>query len=901
MNALEQLLQHPVTQNIGLALLHSLWMLTAIALLTAPLLRLLRRRAAATRYTIACAALALMVIAPVAAYTYLHTQHTPSPPAVPFASTTPTAPNLTITHQPILESPLPPSETAAPTLAPESAETAITPAPPLVATTPTSSFHWTDTLPFLTAAWLLGVTLATTRLLGGWVLVQRLRSRDTAPLPGNWPNRANQLAARLGLKRPVSFLTSTRAAAPLAIGFIKPVVLVPLAVFNDLSPAQLETILTHELAHIRRHDYLINLLQCLAETLLFYHPAVWYVSSVIRTEREHCCDDLVIHHSGYRANYALALSRIAELIHQPRLTPAATSGPLAQRIRRILQPHTPISNKQSQRILLAAVLPALLIVTLVACNSQALKPKTDATNNTPSVAADDNPEPQPPTEIPLLDNLPIASHLSNPANHSFTEVHEPVTTDPITGETIVARETITTSAPSDPTPRATAGRAKPITKDKPAPAFSQRIIEIPTDRLLAGDAAVNVVIRPGDVIRVTANHQNEIESVKAAIKSIETTRQILQTHLDELSLAQTELLTQYGNNHPKVKAVQVQIETLTQQIATYQTQHQALLKTLKRYRSHASEDVEPRLPGTPGNRRQPSASSAPPITSPPSAPTPQDLIPHPTPYRLTPGDLVTVSVFELLAPGKEAVFTRRIDETGVIRLPVIGPVPATGRITQQVEKQIIEDLANTLQNPVVSVTLQEKRGNTYSVISDQPQTQSGVYSIPHPEHRLLEALAIARGIPTDAKIFIIRPKRTLGPVTQHAVSAIITQNGKTLATPRVTAPTRPIRLRLPSVPEDDPEVRSTFKLESSPIPQTTPRTIKHAPQPKPTNDSQPTPSDQPIPADPSASQSSDAKPRYEVFLPVPAETDQDPKDTFPEILYPVKPKNTQHSPDLIPC
>ena len=94
--------------------------------------------------------------------------------------------------------------------------------------------------------------------------------------------------------RSVRLLESARVSVPIVVGWIKPTLLVPAAVLGGLAPSELEAVLAHELAHIRRHDYLVNLLQSAVETLLFYHPGVWWVSHVVRVEREHCCDDLAV-------------------------------------------------------------------------------------------------------------------------------------------------------------------------------------------------------------------------------------------------------------------------------------------------------------------------------------------------------------------------------------------------------------------------------------------------------------------------------------------------------------------------------------------------------------------------------------------------------------------------------
>ena len=173
------------------------------------------------------------------------------------------------------------------------------------------------------------------RLLGGWMLTRRLARSAVARVARNrscgarhrrhgcsWIARGDR---RVG-----------RGAVPTLVGWVKPVVLLPAAALAGLSPEQLRAILAHELAHVRRHDYLINLLQSVVETLLFYHPAMWWVSSQVRAEREHCCDDLAVEVCGDRLVYVSALAELTTLASQRGFALAATDGSLLSRVQRIL-------------------------------------------------------------------------------------------------------------------------------------------------------------------------------------------------------------------------------------------------------------------------------------------------------------------------------------------------------------------------------------------------------------------------------------------------------------------------------------------------------------------------------------------------------------------------------------
>jgi GWxTD domain-containing protein len=187
--------------------------------------------------------------------------------------------------------------------------------------------------------------------------VRRLRRTGVCIAAEPWQTRLSELASRLGIARPATLLQSSLAEVPVVIGHLRPVILMPIGLLTGLPCAQVGAILMHELAHIRRHDYLVNLLQTFAEGLLFYHPAVWWMSHIIRAERENCCDDMVVASSGDAHEYASALAALAQsrwAAHDAAM--AASGGNLVKRIRRLLkQPEGP-------RAALTPFLAASLIV-----------------------------------------------------------------------------------------------------------------------------------------------------------------------------------------------------------------------------------------------------------------------------------------------------------------------------------------------------------------------------------------------------------------------------------------------------------------------------------------------------------------------------------------------------------
>jgi beta-lactamase regulating signal transducer with metallopeptidase domain len=223
-------------------------------------------------------------------------------------------------------------------------------------------------VPWLVLAWLAGVLLLATRAVGGWLLVRRLR-RSAEPVAARFEELAARVAARLKVSRAVRLCRSALVEVPAVVGHLRPVILVPASAFAGLTPAQLEAVIAHELAHVRRHDYLVNLLQTAAETLLFYHPAVWWVSRRARAEREHACDDAAARCVGDVLLYARSLAaleqaRAQKIRETAALAVAADGGSLMRRIQRLVKLER---NAADARARVRAPLAAVAALALLAC------------------------------------------------------------------------------------------------------------------------------------------------------------------------------------------------------------------------------------------------------------------------------------------------------------------------------------------------------------------------------------------------------------------------------------------------------------------------------------------------------------------------------------------------------
>jgi len=195
----------------------------------------------------------------------------------------------------------------------------------------------TPVLPWIVSLWIAGVALLSLRWFGAWTWLRALRRRARFDIPAAWEQSWRDLLRRARISAPVRLAIQSSIQVPCVIGWLRPVILMPAAALAGTDWQMVEALLAHELAHIRRHDYLVNLLQTAVDTLLFYHPAVWWVSRQVRMERENCCDDIAAALCGDCVLYARALIHIEEL-RAPRAAFAmsAAGGSLTGRIQRLL-------------------------------------------------------------------------------------------------------------------------------------------------------------------------------------------------------------------------------------------------------------------------------------------------------------------------------------------------------------------------------------------------------------------------------------------------------------------------------------------------------------------------------------------------------------------------------------
>lgn len=343
MGAIDWAWDGSAARALGWILVHFLWQGTVVAALAAAALMAFRGRDPRLRYAIACGALAVMVASPLATSLWVARV---------------AAAGRTASHG---TEPLPGARAHGSTMG----VVALPEARTGIAAGLREAVE--PRLPLLAWCWSAGVLVLGLRLFGGWLQVRRLSREGTRPVPAVIEATMQRLAWRLGVSRPVAIAQSVLVQVPMVVGYVRPVVLLPVSVVLGMPMAQLEALLAHELAHVRRHDQLVNFLQSVCETVLFYHPAVWWLSGRIRAERENCCDDLAVLATGGNAlAYARALAELEQArAVRAELAMAATNGPLLARVRRLLDPTVAPPRRSRMAAVAACALLALAAVAYV--------------------------------------------------------------------------------------------------------------------------------------------------------------------------------------------------------------------------------------------------------------------------------------------------------------------------------------------------------------------------------------------------------------------------------------------------------------------------------------------------------------------------------------------------------
>ena len=345
----------PYIRTVTTSLMHSLWQGLLAGILAAIALSLSRNSNAKIRYVISCGAMAAIIVAT----------------AVTTISVWPDG------HDPAKGVSMVTNELASGVGGSDDGATINIPAP--VKDVPSSNRWWkySSVSRYVFMIWVAGVMLFSIYHFLGWRRARGFAKRGTSPVPVDWQARFEKLCDEFRVKRLVSLLSSSLVKVPCVVGWMKPVVLVPVSMFTSLNPSEIEMIIAHELAHVRRYDVLINIVQTAMETLFFFNPVIWWISRQIRMERENCSDDTAILRTGNRLAYARALVNLEELrMFQTSFGSALTGTPLRRRIQRIVgatKPRFYSSVLSISGMLLTAFLIVVILGSLGGSNNSAVQ------------------------------------------------------------------------------------------------------------------------------------------------------------------------------------------------------------------------------------------------------------------------------------------------------------------------------------------------------------------------------------------------------------------------------------------------------------------------------------------------------------------------------------------------
>ena len=329
MKTLNSILSENIVEALGWTIIHSLWQGAIFAIALGLLLVFTNRYSSLTRYLMSIFILLLFVTATLITFMLkVDLQNVASSKSTPFTQV-----NINL-NEPKTQPDEPANYPIEQEFIQANDEFSI-----LI----TTKIYFERHIPLIVTLWLLGILIFTLRFLGSLAYIQRMRSYQTNVFPTYWIEQANLFVNQIGLTKKVKFVSSNIALTPMAMGVFKPAVIIPAKLFTGLTEEQMKAILIHELAHIKRNDFLVNILQSIVEILFFYHPGVWWISTVIRNERENCCDDITVSLTGEKIEYAKTLIQLQTESQQslnPALGLTGLSYKFSHRIKRLFNQPT---------------------------------------------------------------------------------------------------------------------------------------------------------------------------------------------------------------------------------------------------------------------------------------------------------------------------------------------------------------------------------------------------------------------------------------------------------------------------------------------------------------------------------------------------------------------------------
>ncbi len=349
---------------MGWTVIHSFWQATVIAILSGLVMIALRKKTAQTRYLVHNFALYGVLLAAIVTFSFYFNSKgtankqesiakiaTPAPiskPTTKFSFETPESLKITI---------------EAGELQPIVAEKEATPAPLSIAG---MKAYFDANIYFVVLIWLLGVGLFILKLLGGISYVYYLRNQHNFPVDEYWFEMVENLSKRVNIQKEIALVESALVRSPVVVGYLKPMILFPIGAINRLNPQEVEAILAHEIAHVMRHDYVFNIIQSVIEALLYFNPAVWWISANIRAERENCCDDVAIQLCGNSMAYAKSLVAVQEMQYYSATFAMGFAGQrknhLLMRVQRILNQSNNKTNVMEKLIATCLIVIGMVFI-----------------------------------------------------------------------------------------------------------------------------------------------------------------------------------------------------------------------------------------------------------------------------------------------------------------------------------------------------------------------------------------------------------------------------------------------------------------------------------------------------------------------------------------------------------
>jgi beta-lactamase regulating signal transducer with metallopeptidase domain len=351
MSTLGQVLSGEVISAIGWTLIGIIWQASLVAIALAIFLKLFRGQSARIKYY--ASLLSLGVIVAISVYNFTESYSTPTQKDV--------SENLTQMHQININDFI------------DQLKTSDEPITQLKVKLKDFAKQLDKYLLYIVNIWAIGIFVFMLKFLASYTYIKRLKQTKISNINEKWIQKFNEIEKRLSVSKKLKYLESGVVKVPMVLGYLKPVILIPAGMITGIPENQIEAIIAHELAHIKRNDYLVNILQTIVEIVFFFHPGVWYISGVIRTERENCCDDIALTVCDGNLTYAKALLSVQELYPGKVYGTVAFSGQkkqLLNRIKRMIM-KTEIKSNLSDKIIATIIVSVGIIFATVSLNLKA--------------------------------------------------------------------------------------------------------------------------------------------------------------------------------------------------------------------------------------------------------------------------------------------------------------------------------------------------------------------------------------------------------------------------------------------------------------------------------------------------------------------------------------------------